>query len=499
MKKLYIYITMLIFGVAFNENTNPQLNDNQIAKKMFQAIWDQAMEAKSKVKQVTPNVREELLSNLCSSAPSESFITHADLSDSLTQAENTSASVFVSTDNQSSWIENSNVAPLNLPGYETTWGATTATSGGDNVHWYLSGSIDSQSLGLGFGQIIVAQSPYNANDQWPPSSNLYGVMATDPTGETGSGQDIVGVRATYSDTRLYASMDLNGSCCSEGGFFGPWNLYSIAVVNPDAGDAPTAYAYVFGNGGLGQIYPGIYKIDGDLTTGEVAGFEVLSTDFQYSTNGNSLQANSALDIIVNDAGWGTWPNSFNGVVLVGVVVSAGGDIIFGGTPEILDTSEPGVLVMTTQVQNGNIAPTLSDPILTDSGEVSVVYTDLDNNLATVKQVSINNMTYDMIPSTHTYSEGVVFSAQVEGGGIAQFNFSDGAASVSLEADLGGAGCSLLGDANEDSQINVLDVVLTVNLILSPNGQDNLCSDINGDSQLNVLDVVSLVNLILGRN
>ena len=25
MKKLYIYITILIFGVAFNENTNPQL------------------------------------------------------------------------------------------------------------------------------------------------------------------------------------------------------------------------------------------------------------------------------------------------------------------------------------------------------------------------------------------------------------------------------------------------------------------------------------------
>ena len=117
-----------------------------------------------------------------------------------------------------------------------------------------------------------------------------------------------------------------------------------------------------------------------------------------------------------------------------------------------------------------------------------MYTDLDNNPTTVKQVSIDNMTYDSSPSTHTYSEGVVFSVQVEGGGIAQFNFSDGATSVSLEADLGGAGCSLLGDANDDSQINVLDVVLTVNLILNPNGQENLCSDINGDSQLNVLDI-----------
>ena len=58
MKKLYLYVTILIFGVAFNENTNPQLDDNQIAKKMFQAIWNQAMEAKSKVKQVTPNVEK---------------------------------------------------------------------------------------------------------------------------------------------------------------------------------------------------------------------------------------------------------------------------------------------------------------------------------------------------------------------------------------------------------------------------------------------------------
>ena len=499
MKKLNLCLVLIASNFLFSENFNTTQQNDELTKKVFQAIWEEAMEAKYKVSQATPQLREELLENLCSSAPSTNFVTHADLSDSLTQAENTSASVFVSTDNQNTWIENSDVTPLNQEGYETTWSATTNTNGGDNVHWYLSGSVDSGSLGLGFGQITVAQSPYNQNNVWPPSNNLYANMATDPAGDTSSGQDIVGVRATYSDNKLYAAMDLNSSCCDEGSFFGPWNLYSIAVVNPDAGDAPTAYAYVYGNGGLGQIYPGIYKIDGDLTTGEVSGFEVLSTNFEYSTSGNSLQANSMLDIITNDSGWGEWPNSFNGVVLVGVVVSAGIDIIAGGTPAILDTSDPGVLVMTTQIQNGNIAPTLANPTFNaETNEISITYTDLDNNLATTKQVMINDTTLEMIPSSHTYSEGVTFTANVNGSGMAQFYFSDGADDVMLELDLGG-GCDVLGDANNDSQINVLDVVLTVNLILDPNAEYNQCSDINDDEQINVLDVVSLVNIILGRS
>ena len=56
------------------------------------------------------------------------------------------------------------------------------------------------------------------------------------------------------------------------------------------------------------------------------------------------------------------------------------------------------------------------------------------------------------------------------------------------------------DLNGDGFINVLDVVLTVNLILCADCPDNYneCSDINGDEQINVLDVVSLVNIILGR-
>ena len=54
--------------------------------------------------------------------------------------------------------------------------------------------------------------------------------------------------------------------------------------------------------------------------------------------------------------------------------------------------------------------------------------------------------------------------------------------------------SMVGDLNNDLTVNIRDIVLMVNLILS-NGYDS-SADLNSDGLLNVLDVVGLVNLIL---
>ena len=53
---------------------------------------------------------------------------------------------------------------------------------------------------------------------------------------------------------------------------------------------------------------------------------------------------------------------------------------------------------------------------------------------------------------------------------------------------------LLGDINGDTLINVQDVVLVVNLVLSA-GHDS-SADMNSDGITNVLDVVQIVNIIL---
>ncbi len=54
---------------------------------------------------------------------------------------------------------------------------------------------------------------------------------------------------------------------------------------------------------------------------------------------------------------------------------------------------------------------------------------------------------------------------------------------------------VLGDLNEDSILNILDVILMINSILN-NEVFNSLSDINQDGILNILDIVNLVNIIL---
>ncbi len=55
--------------------------------------------------------------------------------------------------------------------------------------------------------------------------------------------------------------------------------------------------------------------------------------------------------------------------------------------------------------------------------------------------------------------------------------------------------SIPGDINDDSLINVQDIVSIVNIIL--NGQYNTSADMNGDGAVNILDIVQIVNIILG--
>ena len=56
----------------------------------------------------------------------------------------------------------------------------------------------------------------------------------------------------------------------------------------------------------------------------------------------------------------------------------------------------------------------------------------------------------------------------------------------------------IGDLNADENINILDIIILVNNILSPGDIQLEGADINNDSDVNILDIVALVNIILGN-
>jgi predicted extracellular nuclease len=56
--------------------------------------------------------------------------------------------------------------------------------------------------------------------------------------------------------------------------------------------------------------------------------------------------------------------------------------------------------------------------------------------------------------------------------------------------------SISGDLNDDDSVDILDIVILVNHILSPAAVELEGADLNNDGEVNILDIVALVNIIL---
>ena len=202
--------------------------------------------------------------------------------------------------------------------------------------------------------------------------------------------------------------------------------------------------------------------------------------------------------------------------MVGVVVEAG----LSGLDiavDVLDQTDVGIMLVNSQHQTGNSPVVLSNPSFdSESNQLSVSYQDADNNLPWYKAAQVCNTPdnggncfaqKEMIPGSHTYSDGVTFNADISdivdefglsGDYEAHFWFADsddlGQAQIEYDINIGNGLSCILGDSNGDGTLNVLDVVLLVNLVLAPSYEE--CADVNGDETLNVLDVVTLVSLVL---
>ena len=77
--------------------------------------------------------------------------------------------------------------------------------------------------------------------------------------------------------------------------------------------------------------------------------------------------------------------------------------------------------------------------------------------------------------------------------IANANYSNYEESINVIFNVSESN-SIIGDANNDGSIDVLDIIYIVNLILFD--EFEVSCDINNDSQLNIVDIIILVNIII---
>ena len=105
-------ITAILIGLIFSTNyTEQEKRDlgKEAMIKMAAEIFKEAMKVKRNFQ--SNQLREELIENLSSTAPREEFIVNADLSSELAES-NPSATIFVSTDGQQSWINSEKISSV---------------------------------------------------------------------------------------------------------------------------------------------------------------------------------------------------------------------------------------------------------------------------------------------------------------------------------------------------------------------------------------------------
>ncbi|NOZ08948.1 MAG: hypothetical protein GXO91_08765, partial [FCB group bacterium] len=446
-------------GAESNLTPEQEVQATEAIHQLTQQIVDNMLQYRESIN--LQNRSEEFITNLQSSAPGTQVTIQGDLSP--TYASPTpQLNAFVSMDNQATW-DTTACAPLGTPGYESTWECNATTPGGSDMAWFLQAQVN-----INGDTLYATQAPKNVNEVFPPGDNLLATLAVDPAWDQYGTPftDILEVSGTYSTDSLYFRMKNGG-----GGYplwadygTGPFWLYGIGLVNPITffqADTVTIYALGYAYGIYGTLHTGLLKVQAtasgeivqEFTTQWLQTAYLLGNYSYYDASipgfvdvqemlvditGDYLSMAMPIAPLLNDPDFGAWPNSYGGLIAMGMIASVTNDTNQGAT--FHDAATPGILILETQFQTGNVAPALSSGAFDDvTNRLSVSYLDGDGNLPVLKGVTIGNREVGtMTPLGHTYDTGAGFIYDLvdttPGNYTATFDFQDGLDSDQLVLD-----------------------------------------------------------------
>ena len=150
----------------------------------------------------------------------------------------------------------------------------------------------------------------------------------------------------------------------------------------------------------------------------------------------------------------------------------------------------------------SILPQMAEPVALFEFEVNDLTVSFIDLSELINEIEIDSWMWNFgdgsysnsMAPIHTYDTGGAYEARLTITNIYGVESDPHIEAIDLQS-------GLAGDVNGDSVLNILDIVLVVNFILSadtPSASEFLASDLNGDGILNILDIVTLTNLILGN-
>ena len=510
VKKIYNYIIIVLISNLYANVDESVLVNEKFRKQFFQKIYNEIMSFKDMNREADDAFLGESMTNVASSAPREEFIMNVDIGDSLSFG-NINLISNISIDNQQSWTQFSGYS-INDLGYEQTW-ESIANIDGNSVVWYLTGEVDAETIfnHPEWGTLLFTQLPYNENSIFPiiPSiSQSLGYAEINDTSE--AYVDITAIEGSYNNENLYFHLEYGANIYPSEGPLGPWHIYVMGVTNPIS-ETGYAYAYVFGSASLLGISPGMYELyDGD--------YDLISYDLLPYTAIpflNNLDIQFSLNALINRPDFGPWPNLSNSLIAIGQTFDIIPDFEDINNSEILDKDIiRSTILLDTYFQDTNFNSILDNGIVdVENQELRITYFDEDGNMPVLKQVQICDYygencdaAISMIPFSHSYDDSVEyyieynFNLLENGDYSAKFIFSDDNLNNAVfEVVNFIISNNQLGDVNTDLSIDVLDVVVTIDIILGniqPTESQIILADLNFDLSIDVLDVIMIIDIIL---
>ena len=218
-----------------------------------------------------------------------------------------------------------------------------------------------------------------------------------------------------------------------------------------------------------------------------SGNEVGSGEVKYHTNGQRLVV--WFDSVIH------WTN-VNRIYNFQIVINNNGLIQLNYSNMIGDTESATVGIKSPDGSNG----------------LQVVYNDsyINDNLS-VEFNTANWLSVDFVSGNDQLTDGTsaIYAINVNTNGMEEGTYNayvinNTNASVDFDAipiTLNTQGSFLIGDLNQDSVLDIIDVVSLVSIIMGNvdiTSLDQLVGDLNGDTFLNVQDIILLVGIILSN-